>query len=209
MKKQLQMILMVAALLGATLPAAANVRPNGAGLAKALRAKKAADVNQILSTLKISGVDGQGLIDAVGKTISADKASRIIDLIAKNNSSDAKKVAASAAIFDAAIKLNQSSSLSTANSGMLSGSTGSDADRIKASFDKVVTLAISSMDGSAGNDGPDLGGLTQAAKAFAANANNIVTLRESLRAIINTSLKSQGLKELTPETDPLDQITNC
>ena len=209
MKKQFQIILMVAALLGATLPAAANVRPNGQGLATAIRTKKAADVNQILSTLKITGVDGQGLINAVGKTITADRATRIIDLIAKNNASDAKKVAACKAIFAAAIQLNQSSALTTAGSGMLSRSTGGDAELVQASFDKVVTLAISSMDGSAGNQGPDLGGLTQAANAFATNANNIVTLRESLRAIINTNLKSQGKSELPPETDPLNEIKNC
>lgn len=211
MKIQWRVFLMIITLLGSAV-ATATPRPNGAGLASAINSRNAADVNSILSQLNISGVNGDSLISAVGRTISASQVERLITLAAPENAADAQKLKASETIFQSAILMNQSSSLASTGSGMLArtqGSQSADATLVQDGFNAIITLAVSSMDGSRGNESVDINGLTQIAAEFGRHAGNPTMLRETIRPIINANLVSQGKQPLPAEADPIAEIKNC
>jgi len=207
MKKQIQLFLMIATLIGASI-ASAGPRPDGQGLATAVRTKNAADVNTILSTLKISGVDGTRLIDAIGKTISAQHGEKMIDLAATKKS-DATVVSTCQAFFTAAIQMNQSSSSSTGSGMMSRGKNSADATLTQDSFDNMVSMAISSMDGTRGNQSINLAGLSQIAAEYGRNAGNPVVLDATIRPMIDANLASQGKEPLPADANPREEIKGC
>lgn len=195
MKNQLRIFLVIfTIIISQTINAA--VRPNGAGIASALKAKNVADVNSVLTALNLSDVNAEGLMSAANKTISTAHIQKLIDL-AVANKADTKKMNACKAILNSAIQLNK------APSGMLAKSSSKDADAslIQGGFNNVVALSISSMDGTRGAETIDFDALTQAVVEFGRNAGDATALRLALSAILKGKIPA--------EADPLAELKNC
>lgn len=210
--KTFRRLFIITITLLSTAVATATPRPDGHGLAAAIHSRNAADVSTILSQLNITNVNADGLISAVGRTIDATHVERLINLSTSQNATDTQKVQTAEALFRSAVQLNQSSNVGSSGSGMLArtqGTQSADAVLVQEGFNALLALAISSMDGSRGNEAVDLSGLTQVANEFGRNAGNPVLLREAIRPIINANLVSQGKRPLPADADPIAEIKNC